>query len=356
MARRRDLNDAIRNHRDKPCAVPGCSKIHDRLSPFCRTHREHQRSFGHPTLKAQPLRVRNRTIRLVRENIGPFATEEVMTWVGVFQTALGNWSIKMPRAVDRQIAGYLADADPLEFLSATVAWVIHEGRREPGADPIPRWIGWFPKRRQRFLACQLSIYLRHSMAESPGVNSKHRRSCTRIASMLLSYRCSQTRMLSVVHRLATLVEPRVREELALEIREQRRKDDVRADAKKRELFPYGVEADGTITIYRAPKTRMDISPESSERAYRYLCGATSPRGPRLQLLPASFFFLSLPAALASLHASFAARVGGSKGHPPALEMASMCGRFGCMCGRMGSRPAQSRERPFISCDRHSTAW
>jgi len=48
------------------------------------------------------------------------------------------------------------------------------------------------------------------------------------------------------------VEPRVREEMALEIREQRRKGTAREAAKKRELFPYGVEADGTITIYRAP--------------------------------------------------------------------------------------------------------
>ena len=120
----------------------------------------------------------------------------------------------MHRQVDRATAGRLADADPVMLLSCAVAWAIQESRRDSHEDPIPRWLGLHPERVARWNAVQLGVYLKHAAASGTGSNSKHRRSVSRVTGMLMQWRGASTRLLPIVSRLAQLVEPRVREQLA----------------------------------------------------------------------------------------------------------------------------------------------
>jgi hypothetical protein len=250
----------IRAYAAKPCDIPGCTRLRQRVSPFCSTHREKQRHHGHPVLTAPPRRIRTRTIRLVKASIGPFLTDEVLTWLDGLRSKLSEWSSRMERQVDRDAARALAEAESVDLIAAAVGWVLEESRRDHRLDPVPQWLAWWPKRQARFNASQLAIWMKHAMPYSPGTNSMSRRAAARVTGMLLAYR-SPTKLLAVATRLAQLVEPRVREALAEEGRAQRLEEAAKSEASRREQFPFGINDDGTVDIYRCPE-----HPQGSETA------------------------------------------------------------------------------------------
>ena len=61
------VRDRLPACQGQPCLVPSCPAGRDRFSPFCRRHREAQRSHGHPTLRTPP-EFYESTLKWAKEN------------------------------------------------------------------------------------------------------------------------------------------------------------------------------------------------------------------------------------------------------------------------------------------------
>lgn len=169
---------------------------------------------------------------------------------------------------EAEAAGRLARVDPLDLLATAVAFEIHwQNRVEPRelVRDVPS--GWFTvDREQRMRICQLRIWL----LDLPEFRRFPRRpSCRdavgRVVRMLMAFRSPSTlaQVAAVLaEKLGPVVLDQASKENCLEVERERDK----AEKAMRERFPYGVEPDGRIYIYRSTGRGRKSDDERESRA------------------------------------------------------------------------------------------
>lgn len=201
-------------------------------------------------------RFRNRVRSLVRERLAKGKLpEELLAFLDRRRELLAEWSTSLRHDVEAEAAGRLARVDPLDLLATVVAFEVYwQNRVEPRELVRDVPFGWFTvDREQRMRNCQLRIWL----LDLPAFRRFPRRpSCRdavgRVVRMTMAYR-SPTTLSQVALVLAQKLAPVVLDQIAEVSRGEAERERAKAENAMRERFPFGIEPDGRIYIFRSER-------------------------------------------------------------------------------------------------------